>query len=108
MADIGDYVAPGTPTASPPIALAALILAVTTALVAVTLTATADDTYVFTGLGLGHDRLFEAGEDDAALNDEVPETYRGLDRFDARKKIVEEFESLGLLDKVEDYTVTFS
>ncbi len=43
--------------------------------------------------------------DDAALNDEVPESYRGLDRFVARDKIVYEFESLGLLDKVEDYTV---
>ena len=42
---------------------------------------------------------------DATLNDEVPDTYRGLDRFDARKKIVAEFESLGLLEKVEDYTV---
>jgi len=43
--------------------------------------------------------------DDAALNDEVPDAYRGMDRFDARKKIVAEFESLGLLDKVEDYTI---
>ena len=43
--------------------------------------------------------------DDAALNDEVPEAYRGLDRFEAREKIIAEFESLGLLDKVEDYTV---
>ena len=43
--------------------------------------------------------------DDAALNDEVPEAYRGLDRFVARDRIVAEFESLGLLDKIEDYTV---
>jgi valyl-tRNA synthetase len=43
--------------------------------------------------------------DDAALNDEVPEGYRGLDRFVARDKIVAEFESLGLLDRIEDYTV---
>ena len=43
--------------------------------------------------------------DDAALNDEVPEAYRGLDRFVARDKIVAEFESLGLIDKIEDYTV---
>jgi valyl-tRNA synthetase len=43
--------------------------------------------------------------DDAALNDEVPEAYRGMDRFDARKKIVAEFEDLGLLEKIEDYTV---
>ncbi len=43
--------------------------------------------------------------DDAAMNDECPEAYRGLDRFDARRKIVAEFETLGLLDKVEDYVV---
>ena len=43
--------------------------------------------------------------DDAALNDEVPESYRGLDRFVAREQIVAEFEGLGLLEKIEDYTV---
>jgi valyl-tRNA synthetase len=43
--------------------------------------------------------------DNAALNDEVPEAYRGMDRFDARKSIVDEFEKLGLLDKIEDYVV---
>jgi len=43
--------------------------------------------------------------DDAALNDEVPEAYRGLDRFVARKAVVSEFESLGLLDQVENHTV---
>ena len=43
--------------------------------------------------------------DDAALNDEVPGNYRGLDRFVAREKIVGEFEELGLLEKIEDYTI---
>jgi valyl-tRNA synthetase len=43
--------------------------------------------------------------DDAAMNDEVPAAYRGMDRFDARKAIVAEFESLGLLEKIEPYTV---
>jgi len=43
--------------------------------------------------------------DDGSLNDEVPEAYRALDRFVARERIVAEFESLGLLDKIEDYTV---
>lgn len=43
--------------------------------------------------------------DDGALNDNVPENYRGMDRFDARKAIVEEFDSLGLLDKIENYVV---
>ncbi|MCH7829716.1 MAG: valine--tRNA ligase [Proteobacteria bacterium] len=43
--------------------------------------------------------------DDAALNDDVPEAYRGMDRFDARKAVVAEFERLGLLQKIEDYVV---
>ena len=57
-------------------------------------------------LGKRHDlTVYNILTDDAALNDEVPEAYRGMDRFDARKKIVEEFESLGLLEKIEEYTV---
>ena len=57
-------------------------------------------------LGKRHDLAFyNILTNDAALNDDVPEAYQGMDRFDARKKIVAEFESLGLLDKVEEYTV---
>jgi valyl-tRNA synthetase len=40
-------------------------------------------------------------DDFAKLNDNVPPEYRGLDRFVARKKVVEEFERLGLLREVE-------
>jgi valyl-tRNA synthetase len=40
---------------------------------------------------------------DASLNENAPEAYRGLDRFEARKKIVEDLESRGLLDKTEDH-----
>jgi valyl-tRNA synthetase len=40
---------------------------------------------------------------DAKLNDEVPEQYRGLDRFVARKKIVADLEALGLLVKIDDH-----
>src|SRR3954463_4833017 len=36
-------------------------------------------------------------DDFARLNDSVPPEYRGMDRFEARKKVVEEFERLGLL-----------
>ncbi len=43
--------------------------------------------------------------DDASLNDNVPEAYRGMDRFEARKAIVAKFESLGLLEKIEDHVV---
>ncbi|MFO1015270.1 MAG: valine--tRNA ligase [Caulobacteraceae bacterium] len=40
-------------------------------------------------------------DDFAHLNGDVPEAYRGLDRFVARKKVVEEFEALGLLRGIE-------
>jgi valyl-tRNA synthetase len=40
----------------------------------------------------------------ARLNDKVPEKYRGLDRFDARKKIVAELEEMGLVEKIEPHT----
>jgi valyl-tRNA synthetase len=40
----------------------------------------------------------------ARLNDNAPEKYRGLDRFDARKKIVADMEALGLVEKVEPHT----
>jgi len=41
--------------------------------------------------------------DDAAINDVAPEKYRGLDRFEARKVIVADFDALGLLEKVDDH-----
>ena len=37
----------------------------------------------------------------AKLNDQVPPAYRGLDRFVARKKVVEDMEALGFLRGVE-------
>ncbi|MFT5540665.1 MAG: valyl-tRNA synthetase, partial [Alphaproteobacteria bacterium] len=37
------------------------------------------------------------------LNDAVPEAYRGLDRFEARDRVVAEIERLGLLEKIEDH-----
>jgi valyl-tRNA synthetase len=49
--------------------------------------------------------MYNVLTDDAAMNDEVPGDYRGMDRFEARKAIVAEFESLGLLEKIEPYTV---
>jgi valyl-tRNA synthetase len=57
-------------------------------------------------IGKRHDlAMYNILADDAALNDEVPEAYRGMDRFDARKAIVAELENLGLLDHVEDHTI---
>ncbi len=40
---------------------------------------------------------------DARMNDAVPESYRGLDRYEARRKLVAEFERKGLLVKVEPH-----
>lgn len=57
-------------------------------------------------IGKRHDlAMYNIFTDDAALNDDVPERYRGMDRFDARKAIVAELENLGLLEKIEDYVV---
>ena len=46
-----------------------------------------------------------AGTELTNLSPSLPEQYRKLDRFDARKKIIEEFESLGLLDKIDDHAL---
>ena len=57
-------------------------------------------------IGKRHDLpMYNILTDNAALNEEVPENYRGMDRFDARKAIVAEFETLGLLEKIESYVV---
>ena len=42
----------------------------------------------------------------ARLNDKAPEAYRGLDRFEARKKVVADMEALGLVEKIEPHTHT--
>ena len=38
----------------------------------------------------------------AQIYDGAPEAYRGLDRFEARKRIVADLEALGVLDHIED------
>jgi valyl-tRNA synthetase len=40
---------------------------------------------------------------DARMNDAVPERFRGLDRFEARERVVAEFERLGLLEGVDPH-----
>ncbi|HIF50414.1 MAG TPA: valine--tRNA ligase [Thiotrichaceae bacterium] len=40
---------------------------------------------------------------DAALNEDVPEKYRGLDRYVARKQILADLEELGLIEKIDDH-----
>ncbi len=43
--------------------------------------------------------------DDAQINANAPGQYQGLDRFEARKRIVKDLEALGLLEKTEDHTL---
>jgi valyl-tRNA synthetase len=40
---------------------------------------------------------------DAKINDNAPEKYRGLDRFDARKAVVADLETLGILEKTDKH-----
>ena len=39
----------------------------------------------------------------AALNDNVPQRFRGLDRFEARKRVIAELGSAGLVEKIEKH-----
>jgi len=41
---------------------------------------------------------------DATGNENVPEKYQGKDRYEIRKGVLKDFEDLGLIDKIEDYT----
>jgi valyl-tRNA synthetase len=55
-------------------------------------------------IGQRHDLpLINILDANAAINDNAPEFYRGMDRFTARAKVVEDMEHLGLLDRVEDH-----
>ncbi len=42
---------------------------------------------------------------DATMNSETGAEFEGLDRYAAREKVVEKFEELGLLEKIDDYEV---
>ena len=41
--------------------------------------------------------------DEACMNENAPEVYQGLDRFEARKKIVEDMNTLGLVETIEPH-----
>ena len=49
--------------------------------------------------------LINIFNEDASLNDSVPPKYRGMDRFEARKIVIADMDSAGLLDKIEDHTM---
>src|SRR5262249_20694933 len=42
---------------------------------------------------------------DGKMTDLAGPNYAGLDRFEARKKVLEDLEALGLIEKIEDYTI---
>jgi len=57
-------------------------------------------------MGQRHDLpIINILNDDASLNDTVPEAYRGLDRFEARKKVVADLDAAGLLDHIDKHTL---
>ena len=57
-------------------------------------------------MGQRHDLpLHNIFDDDACINDEAPAAYRGLPRFEARKRIVADLEAAGLLERIDDHTL---
>ena len=57
-------------------------------------------------VGRRHDlELINILDQHACLNENVPEEYRGMDRFDARKKVVSDLDALGLLDKIDEHVL---
>ena len=51
-------------------------------------------------------KLINVLDHDAKLNDNVPEAFRGMDRYEAREKVIAEMDALGLFEKVEDNPMT--
>jgi valyl-tRNA synthetase len=43
--------------------------------------------------------------EDGTMTEAAGPAYAGLDRFEARKRVVADMEALGFLDKIEDYTI---
>ena len=56
-------------------------------------------------VGRRHDlELVNVLDQDAVINDAAPEAYRGLDRYDARDKVVADLEARDLVERVEEHT----
>ena len=55
-------------------------------------------------VGKRHDlEIINILTNEAAINENAPEIYQGMDRFDARKKVVADMEALGLLEKIDPH-----
>ncbi|RMF11841.1 MAG: valine--tRNA ligase, partial [Alphaproteobacteria bacterium] len=58
-------------------------------------------------VGKRHDLpMINVMDEEARINDNAPEAYRGLDRYEARKKVVADLEALGLVEKIEPHRHT--
>jgi len=58
-------------------------------------------------VGRRHDlKIINIFDENAHLNDNAPEKYRGMDRFAARKLIVEDMSALGLVVSVDNHTLS--
>ena len=57
-------------------------------------------------IGLRHNlEQINIMNNDATLNENAGAEFEGLDRYAAREKVIEKFEELGLLEKIDDYEV---
>jgi len=57
-------------------------------------------------VGLRHNlEQLNVMNNDATMNEAAGEDFVGLDRYAAREKVVEKFEELGLLEKIDDYEI---
>ncbi len=55
-------------------------------------------------VGRRHDLAqIDVMDDNARLNSEVPEPYRGLDRYAARERVIADLDAAGLLEKIEPH-----
>jgi valyl-tRNA synthetase len=55
-------------------------------------------------LGQRHDLdIINIFTESASINDNAPQSYRGLDRYDARKRVVADLQQLDLIEKIEDH-----
>ena len=55
-------------------------------------------------VGRRHDlEMINIFDDDAHINDNAPEAYRGMERFAAREKVIADMQAAGLLAEVEEH-----
>jgi len=57
-------------------------------------------------VGRRHDlEMINIMDENADLNENVPEDYQGMERFAAREKVVADLDALGLLEKIDDHVL---